>query len=183
MPRPLPFRPAPPVTDDVARARDGDAAAFARLYAAHAGRVHALCLRLSRDAEEARELTQDTFVRVWEKLPLFRGESTLGTWIHRTAVNVVLERRRSERRRLARVEARADLDALPTAFRRAPVDERMDLDAALARLSLAARTVFVLHEMEGYGFAEIAELTGTGEATLRSQLHRARRQLLALLRP
>lgn len=167
--------------DVVARARAGDADAFAAVYAAHAPRVHALCLRLSGDAREAGELTQDVFVRVWEKLPLFRGESALGTWIHRTAVNTVLERQRADRRRVARVDGRADLDALGAARRPEPLDERLDLDAALARLAPAARTAFVLHEMEGYAFAEIAELTGVGEGTLRSHLHRARRQLVALL--
>ena len=171
-----------PHDDVVARARAGDAQAFALLYDAHAGRVHALCLRLSGDAREARELTQDVFVRVWEKLPTFRGESALGSWIHRTAVNTVLERQRADRRRGARVEARADPEALPAASSPAPVDERLDLDAALARLSPAARTVFVLHALEGYSFAEIGALTGVGEATLRSRLHRARTQLIAALR-
>ena len=182
MPQPLPD-PLMPDDDDnvVARARAGDARAFALLYEAHAARVHTLCLRLSGDAREARELTQDVFVRVWEKLPLFRGESALGTWIHRTAVNTVLERQRADRRRVARVEGRADLEALHPASRPAPVDERLDLDAALTRLSPAARTVFVLHALEGYSFADISALTGAPEATLRSRLHRARADLVKAL--
>ena len=171
------------VTDDVlARARAGDADAFGVVYEAHAGRVHALCLRLSADAADARELTQDVFVRVWRTLASFRGDSALGTWIHRVAVSVVLERQRAEARRTARVEPVPSMDALRPIARRDAVDERMDLERAIAALTPAARTVFVLHEMEGYDHAEISRLTGTTETALRAQLYRARRQLMETLR-
>ena len=176
-----PPRPDAPPEETLARARAGDAEAFGRLYQAHAGQVYALCLRLTADHAEAAEAMQDAFVRVWQKLPAFRGDSALGTWIHRIAVNTVLERRRADGRRTARVESTASVEELHPAARPELVDERLDLDAALARLSSSARTVFVLHAMEGYAFREIAELTGATEVALRSQLHRARRQLLELL--
>ncbi|HVX87667.1 MAG TPA: sigma-70 family RNA polymerase sigma factor, partial [Gemmatimonadales bacterium] len=84
---------------DVAAARAGDELAFRRLYDAHVGRIYAVCLRLERDAGRAEELTQDVFVRAWDRLTSFRGESQFSTWLHRLAVNVVLSDRRSAWRR------------------------------------------------------------------------------------
>ena len=174
----------PPHPDDVERARRGDPAAFEALYRAHVGRVYALCLRMSGDAREAEELTQDVFVRAWEKLPLFRGESAVATWLHRLAVNVVLEGARRDRRRLARVDVRADhrLERLGAAAPGATPEERLTLEAAVAALPPAARAVFVLHDIEGYKHDEIARLTGRAAGTLRAQLHRARKLLLEALR-
>jgi RNA polymerase sigma-70 factor (ECF subfamily) len=173
----------PPFTD-VERARRGDAAAFEALYRAQAGRVYALCLRMSGDARDAEELTQDVFVRAWEKLPQFRGESGVGTWLHRLAVNVVLERSRRDRRRLARVDVRSDerLARLGQAAPGASVEERLTLEEAVAALPPAVRAVFVLHDVEGYKHDEIAKLTGRAAGTLRAQLHRARKLLLEALR-
>ena len=171
-----------------------DAEAFRRLYDAHAGRVYALALRLLVDRAEAEEATQDAFVRVWERLASFRGESALGTWIHRLALRVVLGRQRTAGRRDARVRLSSDfappaarardvaetLDVLASA-RPEPVDERLDLDTALARLPAALRTAFVLREVEGYAYAEIAALTRSSEVAVRSQVSRARRALAAFL--
>jgi RNA polymerase sigma-70 factor (ECF subfamily) len=155
---------------------------FGAFYRAHVARVYALCLRLAGDTERATELTQDVFVRAWEKRDTFRGASAPGTWLHRLAVNVVLERMRGDRRRLARVEPAGDrLDALPAAARRDAVDERLDLDAALPRVADGARVVFVLHDVLGYEHDEIARLTGLAPGTVRTQLHRARRRLARLL--
>ncbi len=167
----------------IARARAGDADAFEAVYRANAGRVYALCLRLASDPADAAELTQDTFVRVWERLASFRGESALGTWIHRVAVTLFLERRRATGRRERRVEPRSDLDAIARPTRTDPVDSRLDLDRALTHLGDTARTVFVLHDMEGYDYREIEALTGTSQVALRSQLHRARKQLMERLDP
>ena len=170
-------RDGPPVTTV-----DGPAD-FADLYREHVGRVYALCLRMSGDATEATDLTQDVFVRAWERLASFRGDSAIGTWLHRLAVNVVLERLRADRRRLARVEPASHLlddctwPAAPDA-----VLDRIDLDAALPRLAEGARVVFVLHDVEGYDHGEIARLTGLAPGTIRTQLHRARRRLAQLLR-
>jgi RNA polymerase sigma-70 factor, ECF subfamily len=168
--------------DVVRRAQSGDVAAFETLYRAHAPGVYLLCRRMTRDEREARELTQDAFVRVWERLPSFRGESAIGTWLHRLAVNVVLNRFRSERRREA-APLSEDLPAPRTAGSALGADDRIDLDAAISRLPEGARTVFVLHDMCGYSHDEIAELTGIAAGTARAQLWRARRALLSVLAP
>lgn len=164
--------------DIVAAAQAGDVAAFERLYHAHVGRVYALCLRLTADVATAEELTQDVFVRAWEKLGSFRGDSAFGTWLHRLAVNVVLGRRRSDGRRRARILLTEDLSIFDGIGARSPrVGDRMDLEAALERLPEATRSVFVLHEVEGYSHQEIADLTGRAEGTCKALLHRARRLL------
>src|SRR5213592_4379256 len=90
-------------TDLVRRAQQGDQAAFQSLYREHVGRVYALCLRLTADAAEAEELTQDAFVRAWERLATFRGESAFSSWLYRLTVNVVFMSRRAARRRARRV--------------------------------------------------------------------------------
>ncbi|MBK9978313.1 MAG: RNA polymerase sigma factor [Gemmatimonadetes bacterium] len=168
----------------VARARQGESEAFEALYRSTAGRVFALCLRMSGDRERARELAHDVFVRAWEKLPGFRGEAAFSTWLHRLAVNVVLERQRGERRRQAHEEPGLDEDDETPAMRRVVrIDEgdRLDLEAAIARLPTNARTVFVLHEVQGYRHDEIAQAMAIAEGTVRAHLHRARRLLMEFL--
>ncbi len=125
------------------------------------------------DRALAEELTQDVFVRAWEKLPLFRGESAFGTWLHRLAVNVVLNRRATDGR--ARGRTVDDEDAIDTLPARplAPGD-RMDLEKAIAKLPPGARRVFVLHDVEGYRHEEIAEQLGITSGGSKAQLHRAR---------
>ena len=91
----LPELPPSPVADDIAAAASGDRRAYERLYRAHVDRVFSLCVRMLGDRQTAEEATQDVFVRVWEKLPGFRGESAFSTWLHRVAVNVVLSRRKT----------------------------------------------------------------------------------------
>jgi RNA polymerase sigma factor (sigma-70 family) len=168
-------------------ARRGDMDAFERLYQLHAGRVYALCLRLAGEPVEARELVQDTFVHAWEALPRFRGESTLTTWLHRIAVNVLLERRRGDRRRAARVslvEDEDDVERAPGAEGFvAPTDvaTAIDLERAIAALPPGVRRAFVLHEVEGYTHEEVAGMTGLATGTLRAQLHRARQLLIKAL--
>ncbi len=172
----------------VDRARRGDVDAFERLYHLHAGRVHALCLRLAGEPTEARELVQDTFIRAWEALPRFRGESSLTTWLHRIAVNAMLERRRRDRRRTARVSlSEDDEEDGETASNGggfvAPADvaTAIDLERAIAALPPGVRRAFVLHEVEGYTHEEVAEMTGLATGTLRAQLHRARQLLIRAL--
>jgi RNA polymerase sigma-70 factor (ECF subfamily) len=152
----------------------GDLDAFEPLYRRHAGRTYALCLRLTGDAHVAAERVQDVFVRAWERIRSFRGESAFASWLHRLAVNVVLHEMRSTRRR----EARVMLDDTAIAF--APevsLDERIDLDAALLRLPPGARIVFVLHDIEGFSHDEIAKLLGNAPGTVRAQLWKARQML------
>jgi RNA polymerase sigma-70 factor (ECF subfamily) len=171
-----------PHPDDlVARAQAGDQTAFRDLYRQHAGRVYALCLRLTGDGREAEERTQDVFVRLWDKLRSFRGESAFSSWLHRLAVNVVLNERRTTGRRERRVMPSDDPDAVSGAQPAGPSQDRpilsIDLERAIAELPEGARAVFVLYDIEGYGHGEIAELTGIAEGTSKAQLFRARRLL------
>ncbi|MFI5244124.1 MAG: RNA polymerase sigma factor [Gemmatimonadales bacterium] len=169
-------------SDIVRRAQRGDLTAFERLYRTHAGRVTALCLRLSGDRQRAEELMQDTFVRAWEKLGSYRAESTFGTWLHRVTVNLFLVAERGDKRRAARVETTDSLEDLPAAVTGAgDPGDRIDLERAIATLPNGARMAFVLHEIEGYRHEEIAAMTGIAHATVRAQLHRARRLLMEAL--
>ena len=146
------------------------------LYRENVGRVHALCLRMARDRSEADELTQETFVRVWERLGSFRGDSAFSTWLHRVTVNVVIAGLRSRGRwrdRFAASEPEEFGAAVP-AF--SPGGD-LDLERAIARLSPQARLVFLLHDVEGYQHGEIADLTGLAVGTSKAHLHRARRLL------
>jgi RNA polymerase sigma-70 factor, ECF subfamily len=161
----------------IPRAQAGDIAAFEQLYRDNADRIFALCLRLSGDAARAEELTQDVFVRAWQKLATFRGDSAFSTWLHRLAVNLVLGARRSEGRRLARVVPAEVIDDEIAAPVRTLPGEKLDLERAIAALPEAARTVFVMHEVEGYGHEEIGRLTGRAEGTCKALLHRARKLL------
>ena len=179
----------------IARAQRGDLDAFEPLYRAHVGRVFALCLRMTGESVRARELVQDVFVRAWEKLATFRGEAAFSSWLHRLAVNVVLMAARAERRGLPRAfdriregvdaeGAAGDDGADPAdavAARRDDVEERMDLEKAVAALPRGARTAFVLHDMEGYRHDEIARMMGIAEGTVRAHLFRARRLLMKSL--
>ena len=165
----------------VERARAGDEAAFETLYRRNVGRVYGLCLRMLGEPVAAEELTQDVFVRAWEKLSLFRGDSAFSTWLHRLAVNVVLQHLRSRKRREARVRLTDDLTTLAGSVGPVPVGKRMDLAKALDTLPAGARRVFVLHDIEGYKHAEIADMTGTAVGTSKAQLHRARKLLREVL--
>ncbi len=162
--------------DTVRQAQQGDARAFRALYEAHVGRVYALCLRIAGDVAEAEEHTQDVFVRAWERLGSFRGESAFSTWLHRLAVNEVLQGRRSAGRRSARVVLAEDGGASQDMGKAQPAPGG-DLARAVAALPAGARTVFVLYDIEGYQHDEIAQLTGIAEGTSKAQLHRARRLL------
>jgi len=162
----------PGVDSDVALAARGDASAFERLYRTHVTRIHNLTRRMlgSHDADEA---TQDIFVRTWQKLGQFRGESAFSTWLHRLAVNVVIEKRRSfaiHRERMS--DDPAALDAVTVAPARA--DLTVDFEAAIERLPAGAREIFVMHDVEGYKHREIAALLDITSGTSKRQLHRAR---------
>jgi RNA polymerase sigma-70 factor (ECF subfamily) len=169
--------------DDVALAAQGDTGAFERVYRTHVSRVYNLARRMA-GPEAAEEVAQDVFVRVWQKLHTFRGESSFATWLHRLAVNVIVERFRALG--LARDRFLADsedtLERMPSS---APAskhyDSRLDLDSALKRLPPGARAVFVLHDVEGYRHEEIGEMLGVSIGTSKSQLHRARMTLRGVL--
>jgi RNA polymerase sigma-70 factor (ECF subfamily) len=170
----------------VARARRGDLDAFEHLYRLTSGRVFALCLRMTGDRERSKELLQDVFVRVWERLESFRGEAAFTSWLHRLAVNVVLAQSRSDRRRQARFGGMTDEfeetgDPGDAGSRALSVHHRLDLESAIATLPPGARRVFILHDIEGYKHDEIARLTGAAAGTIRAQLHRARKLMMEAL--
>ena len=172
--------PLPATSDasDVALAAGGDRRAFERLYRANVNRVFALCARMVNDRSLAEELTQDVFVRAWEKLALFRGEAAFSTWLHRLAVNVVLNARKSDGRSRSRFEGDGDaIDALPTGPATSAPGAALDLEHAIALLPPGARRVFVLHDVEGYKHEEIADLLGITAGGSKAQLHRARHLL------
>ena len=171
-------------TSDVALAAAGDRGAFERLYRGHVNRVHSLCMRMVEDRTRAEELTQDVFVRAWQKLALFRGDSAFGTWLHRLAVNVVLNARKAEGRSRSRTsdDAFAIENAPQPAKALAPGDA-LDIEWAIALLPPGARRIFVLHDVEGYKHEEIGEMLDITSGGSKAQLHRARMLLReALLR-
>jgi len=176
----------------IERARAGDVDAFEHVYRHEVGRVYALCLRMTADATRARELTQSVFIRAWDRLASFRGDSQLSSWLHRIAVNEVLVEARSDKRRRARVvlandqseddtEATGDAPSLSGITLPDDTETRIDLERAISALPPGARTVFVLHDIEGYRHDEISRMTGSAEGTLRAQLHRARKLLMEAL--
>jgi len=165
---------AEPLTD-VARAAAGDVRAFEEVYRTHLPRVHSLVRRMTA-GRDADELTQDVFVRVWQKLGTFRGDSSFTTWLHRLTVNVVIERFRSDQARRARMHDGEDIfEMLP-----GPPQTRdlgMDFESALEKLPDGAREIFVLHDVEGYKHHEIATMLEISAGTSKAQLHRARMML------
>lgn len=179
-PTPQPSGP----TDDVALAAKGDRRAFERVYRQHVDRVFSLCVRMVGDRGKAEELTQDVFVRAWEKLTTFRGDSAFNTWLHRLTVNVVLNDQEVERRRRTRHDdGIEDMDAIASGdVHPLPIPGlSLDLEAAIAALPNGARRVFVLHDVEGYTHEEIGTMLGVTAGGCKAQLHRARMLLRRLL--
>ncbi|HRP07232.1 MAG TPA: sigma-70 family RNA polymerase sigma factor [Gemmatimonadales bacterium] len=168
----------------VRSAQAGDQVAFARLYDQHVGRVYALCLRMTADPARASELLQDVFVRAWHRLGSFRGESAFSSWLHRLAVNVVLQEGRGRARRQRRVALAEDLGGTAGEFpaRSGEPGLRLDLERAVAALPAPSREVFVLHDIEGYRHDEISAELHMPASTCRSHLFRARRLLREMLR-
>jgi len=170
-----------PREDDrfVEAARTGDRRAFESLYTRHVGRVYAICLRLTANVQTAEELTQEAFVRAWQRLSSFRGDSAFATWLHRLTVNVVLDQQRAQRswfRRMVAIDDSVEVVASEQARVVSNADQH-DLESAIRRLPPAARTVFVLHDVEGWQHDEIAARTGTAIGTSKAHLHRARQLL------
>jgi RNA polymerase sigma-70 factor (ECF subfamily) len=163
----------------VRRARGGDVAAFEGLYRRFARRVHGLCFRMTGDRDQAEELTQETFVRVWQRLDRFEGDARFGPWLLKVAANLVLDHRRTRSRKHDRELGTDRLDRVPgpAPEPRAGAGAGLDLERAIGALPERARAVFVLHDVEGLRHAEISELLGVAVGTTKAQLHRARRML------
>ncbi len=165
---------------DVLAAAAGDRRAFERVYRLHVDRVFSICARMLGDRVAAAEVTQDVFVRVWEKLAGFRGDSAFSTWLHRVAVNVVLTQRKTVGIQHARtIEDENAIERAPSAP--VPVGDRLDLEMAIARLPKGARRIFVLHDVEGFTHEEIGVQLGITPGGSKAQLHRARLLLRAAL--
>ena len=166
---------------DVALAASGDRRAFERLYRTHTNRVFSICARMVNDRSYAEELTQDVFVRAWEKVGLFRGEAAFGTWLHRLAVNVVLNARKSDGRNRSRFNDDDAIDSVALSASVSIPGASIDLEAAIELLPKGARRVFVLHDVEGYKHEEIGQMLGITSGGSKAQLHRARTLLRAAL--
>ena len=176
--------PVPAASDDgslAARARDGDARAFEQLYKRHVARVLAVCLRLAGNRTLAEECAQDAFVKAWQSLDGFRGDASFGTWVHRIAVNTVLERHRTQLRQAAWITSGDEELMESVAGGDAEPGHGLDLEQCIAELPPAARMVFVLFDVEGHSHEEIAGMTGLAVGTSKAHLHRARQILRARL--
>ena len=168
------------------RCREGDAAAFEAVYRAHAGRLFGLLTRMAGSPDAAEDLLQDVFIQAHRKLASFRGESSLGTWLYRLAVNQCLDHLRGRQQKMARATDSLDAEdasepaavapALPEAI------ARIDLERAIAQLPDGCRAAFVLHDVEGLDHREVGEALGISEGTSKSQVHKARMKLRVLLR-
>ena len=160
----------------IQKARQGDDDAFRSVYEQTSARVYALCLRMMKDETRARDMTQDTYVRAWQHLETYRGESAFTTWLHTIATNACLVALRSRRRRREGDTEIEALEAMPGSNPGDPVD-RIALERAIADLPDGARTVLLLHDIHGYRHDEIAQMTSTRPGTSKAHLHRARKLL------
>ena len=167
-------------------AAGGDTGAFEKLYHRHFRRVYALCLRMLGNPTEAEDMTQESFIQLFNKIGSFRGESAFTTWLHRLVVNQVLMyfRRKKSRPEYTTPEGETPVQiVLGTENQdRMPVVDRIALERAVSELPFGYRSVFVLHDVEGYEHGEIARMLGITEGTSKSQLHKARLKLRGLIR-
>ena len=167
-------------------AAGGRTEAFEELYQRHYRRVYSLCLRMVANPTEAEDLTQEVFVQLFRKIGSFRGESAFTTWLHRMTVNQVLMHFRKRGVKLEQTTDEGDelLNVVQAGTERPqamPVVDRIALDRAVAQLSPGYRSVFVLHDVEGYEHEEVAKMLGISVGTSKSQLHKARMRLRDLL--
>ena len=158
---------------------------FEELYSKHYRRDYSICLRMTGNVAEAEDLTQEVFIQLHRKIGSFRGESAFTTWLHRLTVNHVLMH---FRKRSVRSELTTDDGEMPDSIdpdtinpEAMPIVDRIGLETAIAQLPTGYRTVFVLHDVEGYEHDEIAKILGCSAGTSKSQLHKARMKLRRLL--
>ena len=171
--------------DLVRRCKQGDTTAFEELYRAHSARLYSLLLRMVGGTEDAEDLLQDVFLQAHRKLDSFRGDSSLGTWLYRLAVNQCLDYLRGRQSKMARVTESFEDEAVQEPAAPSPVVpaaiSRVDLERAIARLPEGCRLAFVLHDVEGFAHHEVAGLLGISEGTSKSQVHKARLKLRLML--
>ena len=184
----VPAAAGPNRTEELAlveRCRAGDLAAFETIYRAHAGRLYSVACRVLGNPTDAEDLLQEIFLAAHRKLETFRGESALGTWLYRLAMNLCLDHLRSRATRSGQLtDALDDEYGLDDSGSRRLAERtvaRMDLERAMAQLPEGCRTAFVLHDVEGLEHREIADILGIAEGTSKSQVHKARMRLRAML--
>jgi RNA polymerase sigma-70 factor (ECF subfamily) len=173
----------------IERAKQGDAEAFEALYNLHKRRVYSLCLRMTANTAEAEDLTQEAFLQLFRKIGTFRGESAFSTWLHRMSVNVVLMRLRKKGLPLVPLDEPQETEEETPKKELGGDDaqlagsvERLQLQRAIEELPPGYRTIFVLHDVEGYEHNEIAGIVGCSIGNSKSQLHKARMKLRELLK-
>ena len=187
-------RPAQPVAwteaEAIRLAQAGNAAAFEFLYQLHGRRVYALCLRMVGNPADAEDLAQEAFLQLFRKIATFRGESAFSTWLHRMTVNVVLMRLRKKSLPTDSLEESLEPDSENSGPKRdvgAPdlrlsgAVDRVNLERSIEKLPPGYRTVFILHDVQGYEHNEIADIMGCSVGNSKSQLHKARTRLRELL--
>ena len=174
----------------IRRAQQGDASAFERIYQLHNRRVYALCLRMVGNTAEAEDLAQEAFLQLFRKIATFRGESAFSTWLHRLSVNVVLMRLRKKSLAETSLEETTEPDEESGGPRKdiggpdlrlAGSVDRVNLERAVAQLPPGYRSIFVLHDVQGYEHNEIAAIMNCSIGNSKSQLHKARMRLRELL--
>jgi RNA polymerase sigma-70 factor, ECF subfamily len=163
----------------VKRAQQGDDNGFKQLFEMNVNRIYAFCLRMSTNPQLAEEITQDVFVKAWENLSKFRGESKFTTWLHSIAVNEFLTQKRSEKRFMQRFVQTDDVLKYDRHGEKPEYhfNTNIDLENAISSLPEQAKMVLVLHDIEGYQHKEIAEMTNIKVGTSKAHLHRARKIL------
>jgi RNA polymerase sigma-70 factor (ECF subfamily) len=163
----------------IRQASAGNSHAFRELYNTNVKRVYAVCLRAAQDVDIAEELTQEVFIKAWEKLSTFQFESKFSSWLHSIAINQFLMMKRSEKRFNERVNELTEVIIRdnPQAKIKQGYDHRIDIEGALEKLPEQARMAFVLHDIEGYKHHEISKMMSIEIGTSKAHLHRARRML------
>jgi RNA polymerase sigma-70 factor (ECF subfamily) len=167
----------------IARCQAGDIAAFETLYQQHAARLYTLACRMAGSPEDGEDLLQEIFLQAYRKLGSFKGDSAVGTWLYRLALNHCLDYVRSRQAKMHKLTETLDADASfePTARRETPI-ARLDLERAVEQLPPGCREAFVLHDVEGFDHKEVGRLLGIAEGTSKSQVFKARMKLRVLLR-
>lgn len=168
----------------IERAKQGDQEAFEILYNLHKRRVYSLCLRMVSNPAQAEDLAQEAFLQLFRKVGTFRGESAFSTWLHRMTVNVVLMHLRKKNLPAVSLEETIETDEETQRKELGTEDvkltasiDRLQLQRAIERLPPGYKTVFVLHDVEGFEHNEIAEMVGCSIGNSKSQLHKARLKL------
>ena len=158
------------------RIRSGEGGAFDELYQRHAARLYNLAYRMAGAASDADDLLQDVFLLAYRKMGSFRGDSSLGTWLYRLAMNHCLDVLRSRQARMGQQTDSLDADEAtePAAAPALGAVSRIDLERAIGRLPPACRAAFLLHDVEGFGHQEVGAILGISEGTSKSQVHKAR---------